>query len=125
MMKKQRIYIVDDEELIARTLADIFEENGYEASYFTHPDTVLEAARTHPPDALVSDYAMPELSGIELARRLFELCPTCQIFLLSATELSLIEACAAKAPTPAFSFFGKPASIAQLLASVANAFGAV
>jgi hypothetical protein len=32
-----------------------------------------------------------DLSGVELARRIFALCPGCRIFLLSATELSLIE----------------------------------
>lgn len=121
-MKKHRIYIVDDEELIASTLAVIFQENGYGARYFTHPGTVLEVARDCPPDALVSDYAMPELSGVELARKLFELCPTCRIFMLSATELSLIEACAANAPTPAFRYFGKPVPVVQLLASMADAF---
>jgi FixJ family two-component response regulator len=66
---------------------------------------------------------MPELSGVELARRLYELCPSCRIFLLSATEFCLIEACAAKEPTPAFSFFGKPVPIVELLDSVATSFG--
>ena len=98
MVQTQRIYIVDDEVLIARTLAEIFEESGYEAEYFTCPRALLEAAGTQPPDALVSDYAMPELSGIELARRIFALCPACRIFLLSATELSLIETWGCQSP---------------------------
>jgi FixJ family two-component response regulator len=120
-MRKQRIYIVDDEELIARTLAGIFEESGYETEYFTRPGALLEAANTRPPDVLVSDYAIPELSGIELARSLFELCPSCRIFLISGTELSLIAAGTTKAPTPNFSFFGKPVQIVQLLDAVAHA----
>jgi two-component system catabolic regulation response regulator CreB len=103
--KKQHIYIVDDDVLIAGTLAAIFEESGYETEYFTCPRALLEAAGTQPPDALLSDYSMPELSGIELARRIVALCPACRIFLLSATELSLIETRAAKAPTPDFTFF--------------------
>lgn len=83
MVQKHRIYIVDDEVSIARTLADIFEESGYETKCFTHPHALLEAAGTQPPDALVSDYAMPELSGVELARRVFRMRPACRIFLLS------------------------------------------
>src|SRR5258707_756516 len=118
MVQKQRIYIVDDEVLIARTLAAIFEESGYETEYFTRPHALLEAAGTQPPDALVSDYAMPELSGIELARRIFALCPTCRIFLLSATELSLVETWFAKAPTPDFIFFSKPVQVVKLLDAV-------
>jgi two-component system catabolic regulation response regulator CreB len=123
--KSKRIYIVDDEVLIARTLAAIFEESGYETEYFTRPRTLLEAAGTQPPDALVSDYAMPELSGIELARRIFALCPACRIFLLSTTELSLIETWVAKAPTPDFTFFSKPVQVVQLLDAVAHALRTV
>jgi DNA-binding NtrC family response regulator len=124
-MRKQRVYIVDDDELIARSLAGIFEESGYETEYFIRPAALLEAANTQPPDVLVSDYAMPELSGIELARSLFKVCPSCRIFLISATELSLIEAGAAKAPTPNFRFFRKPIQVGQLLDAVAHALHAV
>lgn len=125
MVQRQRIYIVDDEVLIARTLAAIFEESGYETEYFTCPRALLEAAATQPPDALVSDYAMPELSGIELARRIVALCPACRIFLLSATELSLIETRAAKTPAPDFTFFSKPVQVVQLLDTVAHALQTV
>ena len=125
MVQKQRIFIVDDEVLIAKTLADIFEESGYETEYFTHPRALLEAAVRQPPDALVSDYAMPELSGIELARRIFALCPACRIFLLSATELSLIETWAATAPTPDFTFFSKPVQVVRLLDAVAQSLRTV
>ena len=125
MVQRQRIYIVDDEVLIARTLAAIFEESGYETEYFTCPRALLAAAGTQPPDVLVSDYAMPELSGIELARRIFALCPACRIFLLSATELSLIETWVAKVPTPDFTFFSKPVQVVQLLDAVAHALQTV
>jgi two-component system catabolic regulation response regulator CreB len=121
MVQRQRIYIVDDEVLIARTLAAIFEESGYETEYFTCPRALLEAAGAQPPDALLSDYAMPELSGIELARRIVALCPACRVFLLSATELSLIETWVAKVPTPDFTFFSKPVQVAQLLDAAAHA----
>ena len=125
MMQKQRIYIVDEEVLIARTLAVIFEETGYETEYFTCPHALLEAAGRQPPDALVSDYAVPELSGIELARMIFALCPACRLFLLSATELSLIETWVAKAPTPDFTFFRKPVQVVQMLDAVAHALRTV
>jgi len=49
MVKKKRIYIVDDEVLIARTLAAIFEESGYETEYFTCPRALLEQPPQHLP----------------------------------------------------------------------------
>jgi CheY-like chemotaxis protein len=35
------------------------------------------------PDLIIADVVMPELSGIDLAIRLRELCPTCKVLLFS------------------------------------------
>ena len=121
-MQKRRIYVVDDEVLIASTLAAIFKDTGYETEYFTRPRTLLELAANQPPDAIVSDYTMPELSGIELARCVYALCPACRIFVVSGAELSLIETAIAEAPTPHLTLFSKPVQIRRLLDAVALAF---
>jgi DNA-binding NtrC family response regulator len=76
MIQNQRIYFIDDEVSIARTLAAIFEESGYETEYLTCPHALPEAAGTQPLNALVSDCPMPELRGIELVRRVFARCPS-------------------------------------------------
>jgi len=120
-MQKRRIYIVDDETPIASTLAAIFKDSGYETECFTRPRTLLEVAAIQRPDALVSDYTMPELSSIELARCVFAMFPACRIFVISGTELSLIKSAVSEAPTPHLTLFSKPVQIGRLLDAVAHA----
>jgi CheY-like chemotaxis protein len=53
------IFVVDDEPLIASTLAAILEMNGFSAKFFTCPHEALNAARLKAPDLVISDVAMP------------------------------------------------------------------
>ena len=65
-----RVYVVDDEPLIAITLAAILIDHGYEAIFFTDPHEVLAIVAQCAPAFLVSDVTMPGLTGIELAMKL-------------------------------------------------------
>ena len=62
-----RVFVVDDEHVIASTLAAILKLHGYSAAFFTSPLEALAAARSKAPDLLISDVAMPGISGIDLA----------------------------------------------------------
>jgi CheY-like chemotaxis protein len=79
-----RIFVVDDEQVIASTLAAILKMHGYSATFFTSPVEALAAAQLDTPDLLVSDVAMPALSGIDLAIQMTAKHPACKILLLSA-----------------------------------------
>jgi CheY-like chemotaxis protein len=79
-----RIFVVDDEPLIASTLTTILAQDGYEVRSFVNPLEALEAVRTAgAPDLVIADVIMPGLSGIDLAVRLKEECPNCKVVLLS------------------------------------------
>jgi DNA-binding NtrC family response regulator len=78
-----RIFLVDDEEMISLTAAAILRRSGFEVTAFTNPLESLAAAFFGQPDLLVSDLTMPELSGIELAVQLQQVCPMCRILLIS------------------------------------------
>ena len=77
------MFVVDDEEVIARTLTTILQLEGFNASCFTDPEDALRAALLQMPDLLISDVVMPQFSGIELAIRIRELCPDCKVLLFS------------------------------------------
>jgi DNA-binding NtrC family response regulator len=79
-----RIFVVDDEQVIASTLAAILKMHGYSATFFTSPVEALAAAQSDTPGLLVSDVAMPALSGIDLAIQMTTKHPECKILLLSA-----------------------------------------
>ena len=68
------VFVVDDERTIASSLTAILNMSGYRARFFINPVEALKAARTDQPDVLISDVVMPELSGVDLAIRLKELC---------------------------------------------------
>lgn len=81
--KRVRIFVVDDEHAVATTLALVLKGEGFDAIPFTQPIEALKAARSEPPDLLLSDVVMPRLSGIELAIGVLEHCPGCEILLFS------------------------------------------
>jgi FixJ family two-component response regulator len=61
------VYIVDDEWIIAQTLAAILCKEGFHAQAFHNPDQVLVRSMEHPPDVLITDVILHGMTGIELA----------------------------------------------------------
>ena len=88
-----RIFVVDDEPVIASSLAAILQMNGFSARFFTCPLEALAAARSESPDLVISDVAMHGISGIDLAIQMRAQYPNCKILLFSgqATTLDLLE----------------------------------
>jgi CheY-like chemotaxis protein len=88
-----RVFVVDDEHLIASTLAAILTLHGYSATSFTSPQEALAAARSSAPDLLISDVLMPGFSGVDLAIQIKAQCPACKILLFSgqATNRDLLK----------------------------------
>ncbi len=64
------ILILDDQPGLAAALALSLRCNGHSAMGFTRPTEALAALRED--DVLVTDYHMPDMSGLEVARRAYE-----------------------------------------------------
>lgn len=112
------VYVVDDEKVIASTLVAILKLHGYSAKAFTSPLEALAAARWKAPDLLISDVAMPELSGVDLAIQTKILCPECKILLFSgqAATQDLLED--ARKRGHDFQLLAKPVHPSALLSKV-------
>jgi DNA-binding NtrC family response regulator len=82
-MPSKVIFIVDDEAVIADTLALILHRSGFVAKSFHQPAEVLKAAELVVPDLLISDVFMPDMDGIELAKRIRLQHPECKLCLFS------------------------------------------
>jgi two-component system, cell cycle sensor histidine kinase and response regulator CckA len=72
-----RILYVDDDELIADLMLRLLRRAGYTAHVFTSPVEALRAVRDQglAYDLAITDYSMPGMTGIELARALRALHP--------------------------------------------------
>jgi DNA-binding NtrC family response regulator len=88
-----QILVVDDEPVIASSLAAILRMNGFSAKFFTCPLEALAAARSKQSELLISDVVMPGISGVDLAIQMKAEYPNCKILLFSgqATTLDLVE----------------------------------
>jgi CheY-like chemotaxis protein len=64
-----RVLVVDDEPDTVITLLELLRDEGYEAEGFSHPMEALKALREFDPDVVISDIAMPVMSGWDLARK--------------------------------------------------------
>jgi CheY-like chemotaxis protein len=115
---RSRIFVVDDEFIIASTLATILQRNGFDAVFFTEPLAVVPAARQQAPDLLITDVMMPGLSGIDLAIALKEECPDCKVLLFSgqAATVNLLESARAKGHD--FELLSKPIHPTEFLKKI-------
>jgi DNA-binding response OmpR family regulator len=113
-----RVFVVDDEPVIASTLAAILQMNGFSAKVFSCPLEALTAARLKAPDLLISDVVMPGISGIDLAIQMRAQYPTCKVLLFSGQAASLDLVDGARAEGHEFDLLLKPVPPTELLFEV-------
>ena len=65
--RRKLIYVIDDEQVIARTLAVILQRAGYTTDFFYGAEQALQAAASRRPDLIVTDVMLTGMSGIRLA----------------------------------------------------------
>jgi CheY-like chemotaxis protein len=95
---KPKVLVVDDERVIADSLAMILNQSGFEARAVYSGEKALEAASELKPDMLISDVIMAGLNGIDAAIRIRALLPQIKILLFSgqAATADLLEKARAK-----------------------------
>lgn len=113
-----QIIVVDDEPVIASTLAAILQMNGFSARFFTNPLEALTAARTKAPDLLISDVTMPVITGFDLAIKMKAQYPKCKVLLFSGHPGSLALLEDARAQGHDFRLLLKPVPPGELLSEI-------
>ena len=109
------VSVVDDDELVLRSLERILKSGGFAVRTFPSPHEFL-AQRPAGPGCLLLDMSMPGLSGLELQKRLADSADPCPVVFLSGqTDIpSTVEAMKAGA----VDFLTKPVERDRLLSSV-------
>ncbi len=112
---RPKVLVVDDERVIADTLAMILNQSGFEARAIYSGEGALELVSTFEPDMLISDVIMADLNGIDAAIRIRALLPQIKILLFSgqAATADLLEK--ARAQGYEFEILAKPVHPQDLL----------
>ena len=80
------ILIVEDEAAIAESLAYALRKEGYAPQHVTLGEQALAAARATPPALVILDVGLPDISGLEVCRRLRQFSEVPVIFLTARSD---------------------------------------
>lgn len=119
MRLEQRILIVDDERVIADTLATILNESGYEARAVYSGEEALELTSSFAPDLMICDVVMDGMNGVETAVLMRESFPQIKVLLFSGTQSSVELLSEAQKRGHNFDFLTKPVHPKDLLRHLA------
>jgi PleD family two-component response regulator len=85
---KGNILVVDDTPVNLRLLVDILTKHGYKVRPVPNGRLALLAAQGFPPDLILLDIMMPEMSGYEVCSKLKEDERTCDIPVIFISALN-------------------------------------
>jgi DNA-binding response OmpR family regulator len=115
---RPRVLVVDDERVIADTLAMILNQSGFEARAAYTGEQALELTLEFRAEMVISDVIMAGLNGIDTAIKIREMLPGVKILLFSgqAATADLLER--ARAQGYEFEILAKPVHPQDLLAKL-------
>jgi DNA-binding NtrC family response regulator len=119
-----KLLIVDDERIIADTLAMIFNNNGYEAKPAYSAEYALEIIAEWEPAIAILDVILPAMNGIDLGILLKASKPSIKVMLISGQIVSGTLVGDAAKQGHAFDILPKPIEIPELLGVAARLLGA-
>ena len=72
------LLVVDDEAVLAEMVSMALRYEGWDVTTAADGGSAISAARSARPDAVVLDVMLPDMSGLEVLRRLREHIPACR-----------------------------------------------
>ncbi len=114
------VLIVDDEQIIADTLAMILTKSGYQVMVAYRGNTAMEIAREYRPTLLITDVVMPGMTGIELVFALETVAPDCRVLLFSGQSATVDLLAEARELGRDFTILNKPIHPAEMLFRVSE-----
>jgi DNA-binding NtrC family response regulator len=115
-----RLLVVDDEPNVARVLSTFFTREGWQVSSFQNPVEALNAAGETDVDVIISDLAMPEMTGTELLLALRE--RGCTAPLLVITAHGTVDSAVGAMKLGAFDYLSKPFELDKVKLCVQRAY---
>jgi DNA-binding NtrC family response regulator len=117
---ERKILIVEDEKVIADTLGQIVHVSGYDVRVVYSAEAALDIVSGWSPNLAVLDVMLPAMNGIDLAFKLMQGHPACQILLFSGAPA--VESIVQKARNEGYDFeiLAKPVHPNVMLNAISN-----
>jgi CheY-like chemotaxis protein len=113
-----KVLVVDDESVIADTLAAVLRNSGYTVRTAYNASAAIAVAQEFVPDLVITDVVMPGMNGIEMAIRIREMLPLCKVLLFSGQAATANLLAEAKQRGHDFELLAKPIHPTDLLAKL-------
>lgn len=113
-----RIVVVDDDPIVQRVMRLALEREGYDVNTCANGHEALEEVGNQPPDALITDIEMPQMTGEELCKEIHRLMPESTFPIFVVTSLTALEHRNWSSSIPNLHFMEKPVSARQLIAKL-------
>lgn len=114
-----RIAIVDDDDDIVDVLGEVLRRAGYSPDLYTSPRDAVLASTSQEYDVVISDLAMPGISGIDLLSQVKSTFPLTQFIVI--TGYASVKSAAETMHKGANSYLTKPLTSTQILAHLEKA----
>ena len=101
-----KILLAEDDNDMRRFLVRALQNAGYDVASFDNGKSAYHRLREEPFELLLTDIVMPEMDGIELARRATELDPDIKVMFITGfaavASAARSRRCAGRRPRPSF-----------------------
>jgi response regulator RpfG family c-di-GMP phosphodiesterase len=120
MENNKTVFFIDDEKNVLNSIKRLFRNSDLDILIFENPFEMLKYAGEKKPAVVVSDYRMPEMSGVELLEKISIIFPSSIRIILSAfTDIAITESAINKSIVNLF--ISKPWDEKELMSEVENA----
>ncbi|MDP5207910.1 response regulator, partial [Alishewanella sp. SMS9] len=117
MRIEKRLLILDDDELICKTIADVAKKDGFTVRYTTDYLTFQNLLDNWPPNNIIIDLNMPTMDGVQILNALADKGNQSKIVICSGVSERIIEAAARSAKARGLNIIGilpKPFYVKQI-----------
>ncbi|MFO7811322.1 MAG: response regulator [Candidatus Delongbacteria bacterium] len=87
----KKILIIDDQPDILDVLTEVIEILGHEAVSVCSGKSIGSKVDLNDFDLVISDYQMPDMTGVEIAKKIKAECPEMKVFIISGYHQILSE----------------------------------
>jgi signal transduction histidine kinase len=115
-----KVLVIDDEENICKSCAEVLQDDGYVVMAFTKPSDGLKSLREEDIDLVLLDLKMPEADGIEVLKEIRA--RHRETLVVVITGYASVETAVASLKLGAFDYVSKPFTPDELSLAVKRAF---